>query len=232
MPYTVQGVGTQGAHNNVVLGNLVGTDVTGKKAIANADGVWITDTNNTVGGTASGSRNVISANTGAGITLSGAGAGSCQVLGNYIGTDITGTAALGNGSGVYDAGTNDTIGGTTASARNVISGNKGNGVQLAGSQAVVAGNYIGVGADGTTAVANSGSGVVVDTTGSNNTIGGTAQVACNTIDNNGTGLSGGYGILLLGNNNFFNWNSVFRNVSGWLDDSGTGNIDGGDNSHG
>jgi hypothetical protein len=52
------------------------------------------------------------------------------VRGNFIGTDPSGTADLGNNIGVVALGDNNTIGGTTAAARNIISGNGGDGVEV------------------------------------------------------------------------------------------------------
>jgi hypothetical protein len=45
------------------------------------------------------------------------------VEGNYIGTNTAGSAAMGNLDGIEDSGGNNTIGGTTSGARNIISGN-------------------------------------------------------------------------------------------------------------
>src|SRR5262249_17431631 len=88
--------------------------------------------------------------------------------GNLIGTDVTGTSALGNaGSGVViqNAAARNLVGGTTAGARNLISGNSQSGVQLASNAAsnVVQGNFIGTNATGTAAVPNSQYGVYLNT---------------------------------------------------------------------
>ena len=82
-------------------------------------------TNNTVGGTATGARNVISAAGGVGVQFDGAGVQDNVIEGNYIGTDITGSVAIPNRDGVYIAlgATNNTVGGTATGAGNVISGN-------------------------------------------------------------------------------------------------------------
>ena len=73
--------------------------------------------------------------TGTDVTLRifGSGATANSVQGDYIGTDITGTVALPNGDdGVYISGgaANNTIGGTVTGARNLISGNAGEGVDM------------------------------------------------------------------------------------------------------
>ena len=98
-----------------VVGNLIGTDATGLKRLANAAGVAIETgaTRNSIGGSAVGSRNVISGNVGAGIALNPLSSRTF-VAGNYVGTDGTGVTPLANGgagiSGNQPA--NDTIGGT------------------------------------------------------------------------------------------------------------------------
>jgi hypothetical protein len=113
-----------GSAGNVVAGNYIGTDITGTDAIANHAGIGISFSNggNTIGGTAVGARNIISGNfDGVVIALEVLDV----VVGNYIGTDATGTDALGNvGTGVLlFGGSRNTVGGTTAASRNVISGN-------------------------------------------------------------------------------------------------------------
>ena len=121
------------ATGNLVAGNFIGTDVTGTKALGNAyTGVEIADSawNNTIGGTTAGDRNVISGNAQAGVFIDGSATGNL-VAGNFIGTDVTGTKALGNGTAgveIADSAWNNTIGGTTAGDRNVISGNAKDGV--------------------------------------------------------------------------------------------------------
>src|SRR5262249_30538026 len=93
---------------------------------------------------------------GEGVEVGGAG----NVLaGNFIGTDPGGATGLGNDSvGVrLLAATGSTVGGTTPDARNLISGNSGNGITISGGSGdVVAGNYVGTNAAGTTALANGG----------------------------------------------------------------------------
>ena len=103
-----------------IYGNFLGTDPTGTQAVPNNIGVQIDGgaANNTIGGTAAGAGNVISANGNYGIWITGAGTTGVVVQHNLIGTDITGTAALGNGySGVQiDSGAaNNTVGGLTTS---------------------------------------------------------------------------------------------------------------------
>ena len=62
-----------------------------------------------------------------------------------------------------DDSANNLIGGATAAARNIISGNAGDGVFVSGASAqgnVISGNYVGVDATGTRALGNGRSGVL------------------------------------------------------------------------
>ena len=121
--------------------------------------------NNTIGGTVAGAGNVISGNSGHGIAL--ADSSSNLIQGNLVGTNATGTAALPNVAGVgivIGAGSNNTIGGTTPGARNLISGN---GVEATARHQIcprfhddsgnlVQGNYIGTDITGTAALGTPG----------------------------------------------------------------------------
>ena len=157
-------------------GNFIGTNSSGDAALPNSgDGLVLSDgSGNTIGGTVAAAANVISGNSGEGVDLQQESQDILQ--GNFIGTNVNGTSAVGNGeSGVVISGGSDiTLGGTTASARNVISGNTGSGVALEGDQNLVLGNFIGTDVNGTSALGN-GSGVVVYS--ASNTIGGTARPA-------------------------------------------------------
>ena len=179
-----------GASGNVIAGNLIGVDATGTMAVGNGYcGIDVSGSAaNTIGGTATGARNVISGNS-VGVLLFGEGASSNVIEGNYIGTNAAGTAALGNGYyGVsISDGASNTIGGTATGAGNVISGNGSAGVVLGSSGNLVQGNYIGTDATGTAALGNRAYGVDV-TGGSGNTIGGTTAAARNVISSNYGGV--------------------------------------------
>ncbi len=168
----------------IVVGNQIGTDITGTRALPNAVGISIkASPDNTIGGSVSGDSNLISGNASSAIFLDGPLAMGNVVAGNRIGTDITGTLALGNASGILDDGAPDnTIGGTVAGARNLISGNTNDGVQISSpvsSGVVVAGNLIGTDITGTLALPNS-IGVFIDDA-SGDMIGGTTSGAGNLI---------------------------------------------------
>jgi Calx-beta domain/Domain of unknown function (DUF4214) len=114
--------------------------------------------------------------------------GGNHIEGNYIGTDVTGTQqSANNGAGVLINTGQNVIGGTSVSQRNVLSGNNDAGIAIGAGNNLVQGNYIGVNAAGSAAVANRNEGIRL--TGSNNHIGGTAAGAGNVISgNNSTGL--------------------------------------------
>jgi len=189
-------IDTAAGTGNVVLGNYIGLNVSGGAGLGNAgDGVFISDASaNTIGGTATSSANVISANGQAGVHILnlGAGASANLVQGNYIGTDAGGGLDRGNAQhGVWiDGAPNNVIGGTTTAARNVISGNNGTGVTIQGGGAsgnLVRGNRIGTDAAGTAALGNTSGGTRISGNASSNSVGGAAAGAGNTIANNGAG---------------------------------------------
>ncbi|MGH7127998.1 MAG: LamG-like jellyroll fold domain-containing protein, partial [Planctomycetaceae bacterium] len=125
---TASGVFISGtaATGNVIAGNFIGTNAVGDDALGNGNsGITVTADGNLIGGTLG---NVVSGNVGQGIYLPGS---NNQVLGNFIGTTADGLAALGNTlEGVAITGGGNVIGGTTGSARNVISGNAIVGIQI------------------------------------------------------------------------------------------------------
>ncbi len=130
-------ISNSGTTGNVVAGNLIGTNAAGTQAIPNSIGVQITAgaSGNTIGGTVTGSRNVVSGNTSSGVDLSQSGTTGNVVLGNDIGTNAAGNAGLANPTGVGIGGgaSGNTIGGTIASAANVVSGNTDYGVAIESS---------------------------------------------------------------------------------------------------
>ncbi|HMG33062.1 MAG TPA: FG-GAP-like repeat-containing protein [Blastocatellia bacterium] len=126
------------ATGNSVLGNFIGTDASGTLAIGfGIAGIRISDASgNTVGGTAPGARNIISGNgTGVEIGIGGSGTGNA-VLGNFIGTDASGSFALGNvASGVLilNNASGNSVGGASAASGNIIAFNGAAGVNVKGA---------------------------------------------------------------------------------------------------
>ena len=179
------------AWGNLVLGNYVGTDVSGTLAIANSGaGVKLVGaSNNIVGGTGPGAGNLISGNGGNGVFLDGAETVGNVFLGNFIGTDYSGTTALGNGTyGMqFNAASNNVIGGAAPGAGNTISANLYAGVYLLNGATgnELLGNVIGTDVDGTSALGNGWSGVLCHEGAWNNVVGGVAPGAGNLISANG-----------------------------------------------
>jgi hypothetical protein len=225
------------ASNNVVEGNYIGTNAAGDAALGNGNGVMIESTgghDNTIGGTTANARNIISGNNSVGVLLfnifPSTGASGNVVEGNYIGTNVAGTGAIANrGDGISIGGDvrGNTIGGTATGAGNLISGNLGNGVRIAGGSGsgptdnIVAGNLIGTDVNGTAALPNGANGVLLLGGATNNTIGGTAVGAGNVISANGMG-----GVTLSGSSSTAN--AVQGNLIG-TDASGALNLGNGSN---
>ncbi len=196
----------QTATNNLIQGNYIGTNVAGTGSIANTNhGLRVEGSNNDIGGLLAGQRNVISGNSFDGLNITGS---DNEVLGNYIGTNATGTAAVPNGlAGVAFLGTpsGGMVGGLDPAARNVISGNSGNGVYIQGSQIEVYGNYIGLNAAGTAALANGVNGVYL-VSGGSNSIGSNHTNGANIIV-----ASKNYGVLVESPNNVIQANLIGTN---------------------
>ena len=155
-----------------------------------------------------------------GIELFGSG---CNIEGNFIGTNATGTAGQGNGdSGVLiNAGSGHVIGGTVAAARNVISANVGSGVQVLlgpSTNHQVQGNLIGTDVTGMFGLGNTSDGVeMLSITGSNVancTVGGTTAGAANVISAN---LGVGVQFITVGTSNLVQGNLIGTDATGSSD---------------
>lgn len=202
----VAGVPTSG--NDLVQGNFIGTDATGTRGLGNGSGTSGSSAGiyvrgglgfNVIGGTAEGARNLISGNY-CGVWITNGGvvpgmsntANSGNVLaGNFIGTDLTGTLDLGNSYGVQLVTNSNTVGGTAAAARNIISGGTWGILVARGTTGnLVQGDYIGTDISGTRALGNTYAVEVGNSplTGPSNLIGGTAPGAGNLISGNGVGV--------------------------------------------
>jgi len=226
------GVNGEGSH---VEGCYIGTDVTGMIAIPNGGpGVSVRSSENVIGGTTPGARNVISGNAGAGVevmlfccTGSQGSMANNVIQGNYIGVNATGDAALGNQrEGVFVSTTtgdatnlNTLIGGTTAGAGNVISGNGFDGIfigSITTTDTTVQGNRIGASANGLSAIPNDGDGIRIDVA-RNTIIGGNGSGAGNLISGNGrkgSGTGRGDGIRISGSGTVIKGNLIGTDVTG------------------
>ena len=126
-------------------------------AVGNAIGIGVFGPDNTIGGAGTG--NVISGNTIAGLQIAGATTARNAILGNYIGTNAAGAAAVSNFRGIVieAAAFGNRVGGETPGAGNLISGNVNTGVLVSGTNTrgnILQGNRIGTKADGKAALAN------------------------------------------------------------------------------
>ncbi|HZT06161.1 MAG TPA: CSLREA domain-containing protein [Chloroflexota bacterium] len=196
-----------GSTGNRVQGNFIGTNATGTAGIGgtNSSGIDIRNSSdNLIGGTDAGARNIISGNgcssgcqARSGISIRGTSTGNL-IQGNFIGTDVTGTVAVGNvQQGVRlensevpppTPPSNNTVGGTASGAGNVISGNGDNGIRIVqgANNTIIQGNFIGTDATGTMPLGNGQAGIAITNSGNTNTIGGTDPGARNVIASNGS----------------------------------------------
>jgi hypothetical protein len=208
-----------GSNNNAVKGNYIGTDQSGTAALANKEGIYIENTaqSNTIGGSSANERNIISGNTDYGVYIGGTSTNLNAVKGNYIGTDVNGTAKKANGNGVYiELGAqSNTIGGSSSSERNIISGNTNYGVYIGDDNTnnnIVRSNYIGTDSSGTANLGNGQAGVRLSNGAQGDTIG---LSASGTGPANIIAFNGADGISLVTNttrHHRISGNSFFQNT--------------------
>jgi len=166
---------------NQVQGNYVGTNSAGTGAVANlkmgigigASPGAIGANSNTIGGTTgltpggacTGSCNLISGNHENGIFITGSESFGHIIIGNYIGTNASGTGSIGNyldGIGILDT-PNTQIGYGPGNGSNLISGNGHNGIIVVGGASTgnqIKGNTIGISSTGGS-LGNTASGVAI-----------------------------------------------------------------------
>jgi titin len=179
--------------NNVVSGNYIGTDVTGAIGLGNSGaGIIIAGGAkwNTIGGATTDERNVVSGNGWDGVRIIDPETEGNTVSGNYIGTDATGTMAIGNtwrGVRIENEAQSNIIGGGSINKRNIISGNNEDGVAILGSGTnnnTVSSNYIGLDVTGTTDLGNLWFGVRIENGSQSNIVGGKSSEDRNIISGN------------------------------------------------
>lgn len=174
---------------NQVAGCYVGVGAAGgPAAAASYFGIEIRNGahDNLIGGASPAARNLIGGNEHSGILVQGAGTRANTIANNWIGTDASGQARLANKvAGIMiSGGARDTLVGG-ANQGNLVSGND-IGVYLDGAvDTTVAGNVIGLAADGHTPLGNQSGGVFVVRGAQNNRIGGPSPVLRNVISGNG-----------------------------------------------
>lgn len=208
------GVTISGANGVTIAGNFIGVTPGGITAAGNGgDGLFLNNTTgDTIGDTGPSSgattfqlSNVISGNGGNGIGLNHASNNTIAM--NFIGTDITGTVAIGNAQNgilVTDGSTGNLIGGEATGGNaptlgvfvqppqgNLISGNGGDGVFINGEATSnqLSGNFIGTSETGNAPLGNGGDGVAIQNANGNSLLGCTIQtdpfVFYNVISGNG-----------------------------------------------
>lgn len=170
------------AAGTIIQGNYIGTDPTGTVAIPNADGIVLdTGSNTSIGGSTSSPGlppgNLISGNTGSGVTLSnGPSTSGNLVQGNLLGTDASGASSLANGGAALrtiNSGANTTFGGSTVGLRNVVSGS----ISLSQANSLgslIQGNFIGTESTGMNPL--TGGSITVSDGAGGVTVGGTTAV--------------------------------------------------------
>ncbi len=237
--------------DNIIAGNIVGLDASGTLALPNEGNGLVLGPNgdqNQAGTDGNGisdaqERNIISGNALCGVYIRGA---QNNVAGNYIGTNLSGNAAVPNqtyGVCIYDAMAN-TIGSNgdgvgDSREGNVISGNGFGGVYLGTTGALTAangiyGNWIGTTASGAGALGNSGAGVWLENVGDNR-VGYSTSTLGNVIAYNQsagirfTSLSNLTGNQFVGNRMFANQFGIDLGSYG-VTHNDTGDYDSGANS--
>ncbi len=194
---------TQPVSNSLVAGNLVGTDITGLHLLAPAGPLSMGTgggTNNVVGGTAAGARNVFAGP----VLVRGPGN---QIQGNFVGLDVTGTIVIAVTSvGITINADDNTVGGSAAGAGNRVGGTIDTGIDISGDGNVVQGNQVGTDETGTIRLANGYWGIRAN--GSNTTIGGVGPGEGNIIAYN----RGYAGVVVHGATTTVRGNSIFDNA--------------------
>lgn len=168
------GISLFGGIDNIVAANIIGLDADGQIQFGNTIGLAVHAGahDNQIGGPDAAWRNIISGNTLHGVSISDETTINNRLEGNFIGTDKTGLQGRSDGQyGVWinNKAHGNIIGGTDPGTGNVIVYNGYGGVQINSSENQMAGNYIGVGMDGTRALGNGKNGVRI--LGENNEIG-------------------------------------------------------------
>ncbi len=154
--------------------------------------------------------NVISGNGGDGILIAD-GADNNFLEGNFVGTDVTGTKAMGNrgdGVAIINSSGNQMLGTVAPDGDNpfvfynVISGNRGNGLVVRNSNdTTIYANFFGLGADNQTPVGNGGDGVLIAGTSDGTKFGANIPLGNVTAANgkNGVEVAGSASRTILGN---------------------------------
>ena len=187
--FSGDGIRIENAVGSVIQGNYLGVTPSGAAAGNGEGGIFLVESRgNLIGGTTSGARNVISGGNLVGIYVIGNNSSQNVIQGNFIGTSVSGTAALSNredGIVISDA-TSNLVGGASAAARNIISGNSQSGIYILGAVSgnFVQGNFIGTDVSGQVALSNWVDGITIYGA-PGNVIGGSSPGTGNLVSGNG-----------------------------------------------
>ncbi|MEM9079599.1 MAG: hypothetical protein AAGC74_02785 [Verrucomicrobiota bacterium] len=216
--HTVHGIriNALGDDDVFVSGNLIGTNSDGSAALANGgDGILIHKLlgETFIGLGIEGASNLISGNADNGIHLNERNTGdpnpeNVTILGNLIGTNLSGDAAIPNqDDGIVINGNNIAVGGPNRDDGNLISGNADNGIRSSSgaTNILIQGNIIGTDLPGTTALGNQDHGIDLDADG--------AQILDNLISGNGTFHEG---LELSGDNHLVQGNIIGTDRTGTI----------------
>jgi parallel beta-helix repeat protein len=209
---TGSGIMVRGSHANRIANNRIGTSADGTSDLGNGgNGITLTKqaNRNRLGGRANsgndptqgdfqrpGQGNLISGNRENGVLIT-KGAHRNRLMGNFIGTDASGTKAISNdqdGVAIIKAN-NNALSGTTRNQNpfiyyNVVSGNGRNGLFVYDSDNVtIQANFFGLGADNKTIVANGGDGALIGGSSSNIQYGGVIPLGNVNAGNRGNGIN-------------------------------------------
>lgn len=200
-----------------ILGNRIGASLSGNAKLKNnhhglvlnkADTDAAGPSNTTVGGTASGQRNIFGGSGFGSLFLGGAATGT-KVQGNWIGIAANGTTNIGSDQdGMVISGAHGTlVGGAASGEGNVIGFTAGHGIWMRANDVIIRGNRIGFTPSGTPAAVTS-AGIVVDAS-LRTRVGGDTSGAGNII-----GHTGARGIAVFNGDSGFiqgNWVGVAPN---------------------
>jgi len=213
----------------MIRSNYIGVDRTGNTALPNGgDAIFINPPSSgfTIGGTNPTDRNILGTGE---VDLR---SNNMTVLGNHIGVGADGVTRIAPGSNNMHlrSGSNFTIGDGTTAGRNIIAGGSGSAIRIVGvTNSSISGNYIGLGADGSTNIAGTGSGISISNATSDTTITG------NTVTNTGTvgiNIASPALVAMVGNSIFNNGGIGINLVGGTEDGNGVTANDSGDGDAG
>ncbi len=203
------GISLETNSSATIIGNYIGVGSDGKTRIKNGlNGVMVqSGSRATIGGASATERNIISGNSNSGIYIVGAAANSTVISGNYIGTDFTGTNAVVNGDNGITVETTKgvTIGGGAAGAGNLVSGNNQSGISVrdGSDNAVISGNIVGLGINGTTIIANGQNGIHISSAKAvsilNNVVTGNLGSGISLVSKDNTVANGAANAIIKGN---------------------------------